>query len=141
MLVKLFLTKPIYAIATKEFDKFIPSTPENFSKYLAEGINFINSNLVKDKLTSHEFHEVRRVISRLVAFYDCIYILYPSDYQQAVLLYLSTINGLMGSMHDELIVAKFNKTQDYHKDTFVMPDEIKQRLISFVNFYKASVDL
>ena len=137
-LAKLFLTKPIYAIANKEFDKFVPSTPENFRLYLAEGINFIASNLVKDKVTSHEFHEVRRVISRLVAFYDCMYILYPSDDQHAVLLYLSTINGLMGSLHDDLIVAKLNKTQNYYKDTFAMPVDIKERLVAYVDFYKSS---
>jgi hypothetical protein len=138
ILVKLFLTKPIYSIATNEFDKFVPSTPENFQLYLAEGINFIASNLVKDKVTSHEFHEVRRVISRLVAFYDCMYILYPSDDQHAVLLYLSTINGLMGSLHDDLIVAKLNKTQNYYKDTFAMPADIKERLVAYVDFYKSS---
>ena len=138
ILVRLFLTKPIYSIATNEFDKFVPSTPENFHLYLAEGINFIASNLLKDKVTSHEFHEVRRVISRLVAFYDCMYVLYPSDDQHAVLLYLSTINGLMGSLHDDLIVAKLNKTQNYYKDTFAMPVDIKERLVAYVDFYKSS---
>lgn len=141
MLVKFFLIKPIYAAATKEFEKFTPSTPENFRLYLRESIKFISLNLEKDKLSSHEFHEVRRVISRLVAFYDCMYILYPSKDEQAVLLYLSTINGLMGSLHDDLIVAKFKKTKDYHKDTFDMPDEIKQRLIAYVHFYKSQANL
>jgi hypothetical protein len=138
ILVRLFLTKPIYSIATNEFDKFVPSTPENFHLYLAEGINFIASNLLKDKVTSHEFHEVRRVISRLVAFYDCMYVLYPSDDQHAVLLYLSTINGLMGSLHDDLIVAMLNKTQNYYKDTFAMPADIKERLVAYVAFYKSA---
>ena len=138
ILVRLFLTKPIYSIATNEFDKFVPSTPENFHLYLAEGINFIASNLLKDKVTSHEFHEVRRVISRLVAFYDCMYVLYPSDDQHAILLYLSTINGLMGSLHDDLIVAKLNKTKNYYKDTFAMPTDIKERLVAYVAFYKSA---
>ena len=141
MMVKFFLIKPIYAAATKEFEKFTPSTPENFRLYLWESIKFISLNLDKDKLTSHEFHEVRRVISRLVAFYDCMYILYPSKDEQAVLLYLSTINGLMGSLHDDLIVAKFNKTQNYYKDTFAMPEEIKQRLMAYVKFYKIQANL
>ena len=141
VLVKFFLTKPIYALLIKEFDKFIPSSPENFRQYLDDGINFINSKLVKDKLTSHEFHAVRRAISRLVTFYNCMYILYPSNYQYVVLLYLRTINGLMGSVHDDLIVANFNKTQNYHKDTFLMPFEIKQRLRAYVDFYKIQANL
>lgn len=141
LLVKLFLTKPIYALVIKKFDKFIPSSSENFHQYLDDSIDFINSKLIKDKLTSHEFHEVRRVISRFVSFYNCVYILYPHNYQHAVLLYLRTINGLMGSLHDDLIVASFNKTQNYHKDTFKIPTEIKQRLIAYVDFYKIQTSL
>jgi hypothetical protein len=141
LVVKLFLSKPIYSLLVKRFDKFIPSSSENFQKYLDDSIYFIKSKLIKDKLTSHEFHEVRRVISRFVTFYNCIYILYPDNYQYVVLLYLRTINGLMGSVHDELIVASFNKTQNYHKDTFEMPTVIKQRLISYVDFYKNQANL
>ena len=141
LLVKLFLTKPIYALVIKKFDKFIPSSSENFHQYLDNSIDFINSKLIKDRLTSHEFHEVRRVISRIVTFYNCIYILYPDDYQHAVLLYLRTINGLMGSVHDDLIIASFNKKQNYNKDTFEMPAEIKRRLIAYVAFYKIQANL
>ena len=141
MLIKLFLTKPIYALVIKKFDKFIPSSSENFHQYLDNSIDFINSKLIKDRLTSHEFHEVRRVISRIVTFYNCIYILYPDNYQYVVLLYLRTINGLMGSVHDDLIVASFNKTQNYHKDTFEMPTVIKQRLMAYVEFYKNQANL
>ena len=141
LLVKLFLTKPIYALVIKKFDKFIPSSSENFHQYLDDSIDFINSKLIKDRLTSHEFHEVRRVISRIVTFYNCIYILYPDNYQYVVLLYLRTINGLMGSVHDDLIVASFNKTQNYHKDTFEMPTVIKQRLMAYVEFYKNQANL
>lgn len=141
ILVKLFLTKPIYALLVKKFDKFIPSSPENFQHYLNDGVNFINSKLIKDRLTSHEFHEVRRVISRSVTFYNCINIVNPSNNQYIVLLYLRTINGLMGKVHDELVLANFNKTQDYHKDTFVMPIEIKNRLKAYVDFYKIQAEL
>lgn len=135
MLVRLFLSKPLYAISSREVYRFKPSTSEQFKNYVNDGINFIRAQLEKDKMTSHEFHEIRKVISRLVAFYDCMYILYPSDYQHAVLLYLSTINGLMGSMHDDLIAADFNKIQNYHKDTFLLPEEIRVRLKAFTDKY------
>jgi hypothetical protein len=41
----------------------------------------------------------------------------------------------MGSMHDALIAKKFDQTQDYYNDTFVMPEDIKQRLINLTNKY------
>ena len=47
----------------------------------------------------------------------------------------------MGKVHDELVLANFNKTQDYHKDTFVMPIDIKNRLKAYVEFYKIQTEL
>jgi hypothetical protein len=41
----------------------------------------------------------------------------------------------MGSLHDELIAKKFDKTQHYYKDKFVMPVEIRLRLEQLVSKY------
>ncbi len=135
LLVRLFLSKPLYAIAVKEIQSFQPSTVESFRQYVRNEINFIRLNLAKDKITSHEFHDMRKVISRQVAMYDNLKTLYPSAYHQSVSKYISTLNGLMGSMHDELIAKKFDKTQHYYKDKFLMPEEIRLRLEHFVSKY------
>jgi hypothetical protein len=92
-------------------------------------------HLTKKEITGKEFHEMRKVISRQVAMYDNLKTLYPSPYHRNISEYLSTLNGLMGSKHDELIAKKFNKTQDYYKDTFVMPEDIKHRLIELTEKY------
>ncbi len=138
LLVRLFLSKPLYAIAVKEIQNFQPSTVESFRQYVSEEINFIRLNLAKDEVTSHEFHDMRKVISRQVAMYDNFKTLYPSAYHQSISKCVSTLNGLMGSLHDELIVKKFNKTQDYYKDTFVMPEEIRLRLKALTEKYDFS---
>ncbi len=135
LLVRLFLSKPLYAIAVKEIKGFQPSTVESFQQYIKNEINFIRLNLAKDKVTSHEFHDMRKVISRQVAMYDNFKTLYPSKYHQSISKCVSTLNGLMGSLHDELIVRKFNKTQDYYKDTFEMPAEIRWRLEELTKKY------
>lgn len=135
LLVRLFLSKPLYAIAVKEIQNFQPSTVESFRQYVSEEINFIRLNLAKDKITSHEFHDMRKVISRQVAMYDNLKTLYPSAYHQSISKCVSTLNGLMGSLHDELIAKKFDKTQHYYKDTFVMPEEIRQRLKALTEKY------
>ena len=136
LLVRLFLSKPLYAIAVKEVEGFQPTTVESFQQYLSNEINFIRLNLAQDKVTSHEFHNMRKVISRQAALYDNLKTLYPSDYHQSISKCVSTLNGLMGSFHDHLIVRKFNKTQDYYKDTFVMPNEIKRRLKDLIAKYE-----
>jgi hypothetical protein len=135
LLVRLFLSKPLYAIAVKEIEGFQPSTVDGFRQYIKNEINFIRLDLAKDEITSHEFHDMRKVISRQVAMYDNFKTLYPSAYHQSISKFVSTLNGLMGSMHDELIVKKFNKTQDYYKDTFVMPEEIRLRLKEYTEKY------
>jgi hypothetical protein len=135
LLVRFLLTKFFYALITKEMGCFQPSTPESFQHYVHDEINFIRLHLTKKEITGKEFHEMRKVISRQVAMYDNLKTLYPSAYHRSISEYLSTLNGLMGSMHDALIAKKFDKSQDYYADTFVMPEEIKQRLIDLTNKY------
>ncbi|MEY3758933.1 MAG: hypothetical protein RIR39_424, partial [Pseudomonadota bacterium] len=69
-LTRLFLSKPLYAIAVKEIVGFQPTTVDSFRQYIKNEINFIRLNLAKDKITGHEFHDMRKVISRQVAMYD-----------------------------------------------------------------------
>ena len=109
-----------------------------FSAIFTAQINFIRVHLSKQKITSKEFHEIRKTISRQVALYDNLKILFPSDYHWQVSRYLGTINGLMGNMHDELISKKFDKSQDYYADTFEMPEEIKLRLTAVAASFSAS---
>lgn len=133
--VRLFLSPLFYRFIEQEIDDFQPSTSESYRQYILGEIDFIRQHLTKDAITSKEFHEIRKVISRQVALYDNLKTLYPSDYHTSISQYISTINGLMGSMHDKLITEKFNKTQDYYKDTFEMPAEIWQRLTSLTQRY------
>ena len=93
----------MYAFSTWKIRRFRPTTNGAFRDYVNKEIHFVRLNLVEGKVTGRVFHEMRKVISRQVALYDNLKILYPSAYHQQLSRYLSTINGLMGSMHDELI--------------------------------------
>jgi len=130
--VRFFLSCFVYALIGKEIDGFRPSATQSFRRYVHGQLDFIRLNLARDALTSKEFHEVRKVISRLVAHYDNLKILYPSADHSAVSRYLGTINGLMGNAHDEMVAKKFDKTHDYYADTFALPEEIRQRLTVLV---------
>ena len=79
---------------------------------------------------------MRKVISRQVALYDNLKILYPTAYHQKMSRYLSTINGLMGSMHDELIARHFDDSQDYESYNFEVPAQIRQRLVALTEKYQ-----
>lgn len=139
--LRLFLSKTPYAVMTSSLDRFIPSSTESFRRYVLDDIHHIRVQLASVEITSREFHDVRKVISRQVALYDNLKILYPSPYHDSISQYLSTINGMMGKMHDGLVVKKFDKTQDYNTDTMLMPDAIKQRLLALVSRYSEPVGL
>jgi len=135
-LLRLLLSKFCYGFIVREVHGFIASKPESFQQYIYQEINFLRAHIEKVEITSKQFHEMRKVISRQVALYDNLKILFPSTYHNSISEYLSTINGLMGSMHDTLIAKKIEKSQDYYADTFVIPEDIKQRLLTYTRQYQ-----
>lgn len=134
-LFRLFWTKIPYALISREIDRFQPGTAETFRKYVNDEIRFIHPILLKKEITDREFHDVRKIISRLVAFYDCLKVLYPSAYHFSISKYLGTIYTLMGRMHDDMVIKEFAKTQA-HAETLELPAEVKQRLTGLVNRFQ-----
>lgn len=135
LLLRLLLMRLPFYLIGKEIDNFSPSTPETFAEYVNQQVDVIRSNLDMPRITSKAFHETRKVISRLVAIYDNLKILYPSSEHQNISQYLSTVNGLMGALHDELVAMKFSKTQDYDADAFAWPGDIQRRLVAIAASY------
>lgn len=135
-LLRLLLSKFCYGFIIKEINGFKASEATIFKQYIQDQIQFLKIHLTKPAVTSKQFHEMRKVISRQVALYDNLKILFPSDYHKNISEYLSTINGLMGSLHDTLIAKKFEKSHGYYADTFEIPEDIKQRLLTFTNKYQ-----
>ena len=126
----------VYAFSTWKIRQFRPTTTSAFRDYVNNEMHFIRLNLVQESVTGRVFHEMRKVISRQVALYDNLKILYPSPYHQSISRYLSTINGLMGSKHDELIAKHFDETQDYDSYTFTVPANIRQLLTALTEKYE-----
>jgi len=135
MVLRLFLTRLPYALMIRSVDHFRAGNAESFRKYVNAEIHFVRLNLAKKEVTSEEFHEMRKVVSRQVALYDNLKVLYPSQYHDAVSRYLSTINGMMGGMHDALVLRKFEGAQAYYADTFELSGEIRQRLLALAEKY------
>lgn len=126
----------VYAFCTRKIRRFQPTTTDGFRHYINSEIHFLRLNLVEEKVTGRVFHEMRKVISRQVALYDNLKILYPSAYHQNISRYLSTLNGLMGGMHDGLVAKHFDDAQDYESYAFPMPEEIKRRLLTLSGRYE-----
>lgn len=135
LLLRLFLTRVPYSIIRHEIDAFEPTSAAAFRAQVCHEIDQIRACLAKGEVTSREFHELRKIISRQVALHDNLKIVFPSSDHQKLSRYLNTINGLMGKLHDELIEKMFNKTQDYYADKFPIPEDIRGRLVALTQRY------
>lgn len=133
--LRLLLSVFPYACMTHGLRQFQVSSIASFRAHLLSDIDFVRTHLQQNKITSKDFHEMRKVISRQVALYDNLKTLYPSDYHEAISQCLSTLNGMMGSRHDDLIIDKFKSQQDYYQNEIEIPSEIRQRLQQLVSRY------
>lgn len=133
VLLCLALRKLPFALMLRQMDQFRPATTASFAAWVGQQFDSIRATLAKDGVTAWEFHRARIVISRMTALYDNLTVLYPSAYHHSVSRYLSTLNGLMGTKHDELLVRDINGLQDYRTDKFSIADDIRQRLSALIN--------
>lgn len=122
----------------QEVNCFFPSNLSSFIQSFRKKLEIIKNEIdTRSTITSHEFHNLRKTISMIAATYGTFDVLFPSDNHHKIFQYLSTINGLMGNFHDELIEKKLNNTQNYYFDQFAMPEEIKTRLTIFTDRFMA----
>ena len=126
--LRVLLTHIAFRRMKRGLDRFRPSSQPDFRAYVNGELDAIRAFLAKPEVTGKEFHEVRKVISRMMAIYNSMNTLYPSAYHRQITLFISTINGMMGGMHDGMIERRLSGAQDYHAETFPLPPEIGQRL-------------
>ena len=138
ILCRLFLARGPWRLLCREVDRLIPTTSAGFRDYVAREIATLEGILSHARLTGAQFHATRKVAGRLVSFYDTLRTIAPSDEAFRMSRALAAINGLMGAMHDGLIERRVAGTQDYHRDPFALPDEIRDRIAALVARYRAS---
>ena len=141
--VRLFLSRPVYALIFRDVANFKVCSTDSFQQYVFKGMDFLRHHLMRDGITRKDFHEMRKVISRLVAHYDNLKILYPSAYHEQVSQFLSTINGMMGKAHDVMTVVKLTDKKAYYHAPIELDAQIRWRLEDLVRVcdrYRASLN-
>lgn len=135
ILLRLFLTNVSVRAIGMEIRAWRPTSADEFVCHLRDEVALIKARSADEEVTSREFHELRKIISRLAALYSNMVVLFPSEYHARLSRYVNTINGLMGQIHDELIEKKFDMTHDYYADKFTMPAQVRQRLVALVEHF------
>jgi hypothetical protein len=133
--VRCFLSPLPTWLINREITAFRASSTDGLCGFVGAQMDEVRTVLARAQVTGRVFHGVRKIISRQVAFYDTASILYPSADHDMLVRAFSTTNGLMGSYHDGLIERKLNQLQDYDRDLFPIPDDIRQRLSAMVDCY------
>ena len=126
--LRLLATRLPFAAMVSSLDRFRPSDPASFRAYLDCEMAAVRDALAPAPITAKRFHETRKIVSRLVAMFDCVDTIEPSPEHHATVRYLSTINGLMGGMHDDMVAHRFAGSLDYHAGRFVLPEPVATRL-------------
>lgn len=131
----LFLTilPAFYALVRFQMRSFLPDSNKNMIAYHQRENAKIDSIVRKEKITAHDFHDLRKIISRRVAFNDTFRVLHSSDYLDKISLYLADINGEMGNYHDRLVEKNISKPSSYKEDIFNLDRNISNRIIYLIS--------
>lgn len=135
LLLRLLLTRLPYNRMQREVANFQVSTVTEFQNYQLSEIGAIRKSLEKSRFTGKDVHDLRKIISRQVAIFSCLSTLYPSNYHEQVLRYLSSLNGYMGSFHDTLVKRRFLDPVSYCTHEFALPAKIEAGLCAVARSY------
>lgn len=137
VMLRLFLTKPLWKLVHYHLRQKKLDTAAGFARYRQGQIRKLRSLLAKGALTGEEFHDVRKIISQQVSYYDSQRSLEP-DQQSATRIsgFLANINGLMGDRHDEMVADKLSGRKSYDEPT-QLADNIRQPIELFLASYPA----
>lgn len=134
LLLRGLLAKPVWAAVKRRVAAVHLDTAEGFLAYRKAEIRRLKEALAHERLTGPAFHTMRKIVSRHVSFYDTLRSLKPGEHDYKMSRFLSAINGLMGSRHDEMIEQAISGEQEY-RTLAELDGDIRQRLETLVAHY------
>ncbi|WP_410014611.1 hypothetical protein [Sodalis sp. C49] len=127
-ILRVYLSKPVWMLVHHALRHARLDSENGFIAHRQEQIRALRALITQPQLTGQEFHNVRKIISQQVSYYDTLRSIYP-DNQDAYRLsrYLANINGLMGNRHDEMVADKLAGRKPYEEPT-TLDANIRQHL-------------
>ena len=132
---RLFLSSLPQRLLAREIGRFFPASGASFRDQTLRQVATLRRVLSADAVTGAQFHATRKIVSRQVSFYDSLRTIEPSAHAYMMSRSLAAINGLMGGMHDDLVMQRIAGTRDYHREPFALPAEIRKRLTMLAERY------
>lgn len=122
-ILRILLSKPVWSLVSYAMSHFQLETESGFIAYRQSQIRALGTLISNQHLTGEEFHDVRKIVSQQVSFYDTLRSIDPGN-QQAYEMsrFLAAINGIMGDQHDVMVADKLSGGSLYDEATPLDPD-------------------
>ncbi len=135
--LRFYLSWPLWLLVRYHLRHPKLDTAAGFIADRRKQVSTLRELLAKPMLTGVEFHDVRKIISQQVSYYDTLRSIDPSN-QNAYKIsrFLSNINGLMGDRHDVMVADKMSGRRAYEEPT-LLDDNIRQPLELLLQHYPA----
>lgn len=113
-LLRVYLSPLVWALVHYSLRHSRLDNVTDFIAYRQAQMRMLQAFLRKPELTGREFHDVRKIISQQVSYYDTLRSIDPNN-QSAwqISRFLAAINGMMGDRHDEMVADDLENRQAY----------------------------
>jgi len=134
-ILRFFLSKPIWLLVRYSLRHIQLETEKGFTTYRKEQMQALRNLLANTTLTGSQFHNVRKIVSQQVSFYDTLRSIDPDNTEAfQTSRFLAAINGLMGDKHDEMVANKLSGKKSYDEPA-ALDFDILQRLKVLLDNY------
>jgi hypothetical protein len=128
LLLRLVLTRLPQMRLARETAQVAARSTASFRAMLEKDKAGLIALLAQERVTGAEVHAARKIVGRQVSFYDTLRTLQPSADTFRMSRSLSAIHGLMGRLHDMLVLRRTEDRGAYDQERFVLPDAIRERI-------------
>ena len=127
-LLRIYLSSPVWSLVNYSLRHSQLESVSSFIAYRQKQMHTLKEIIAKPRLTGREFHDVRKIISQQVSYYDTLRSLDPENKEALqISRFLAAINGLMGDKHDDMVADEMENRQSYDAP-LALDSDIRQRL-------------
>ncbi len=136
VVLRILLSWPFWNMTRKRVAATRIDTAEGCANFRGRELDQLRQLLQQSVFSGHEFHVMRKIVSRQVAFYDHLRTLESNACVHQMSRFLSAINGLMGARHDGMVRQHVSGARDYATRE-ALPADIRTRLEAWLACFKA----
>ncbi len=136
-ILRLFLSKPVWSRVRYSLHHIDMESEQGFVDYRHGQISKLQQLIANPQLTGKQFHDVRKIVSQQVSFYDTLRSLEPDNSEaRKVSRFMAAINGLMGDHHDVMVADKLAGGSAYDRPA-PLDSDIRHRLEQLLAIFPA----